>query len=212
MPASATSRRLGRPTRAAAAEIGSAVLTGAREVFCDQGFAAAGMNEIAAAVGVSKLTIYRRYPSKEALLIAVVDHHLAELMVRVDAARSRDVSSLEALRQTARALFDSAIEPDSIRFARLLIGESIRSDFLNARFADWQKIVRAPLVDGIVAAQAAGEIAPADPEMLSATLADLMDGLPHRLRQRAATATEAEATRFFEERWGFFTRGACARG
>ena len=123
-------RRPGRPTREQAASIGKSVLVGARPVFCELGYAAASMDQIAAAVGVSKLTIYRRFPSKEALLIAVVDHYLEQLTVTADAKSEDGQSALDTLPETTRALFEASLEPEAILFGRLLVTEATKNQAL----------------------------------------------------------------------------------
>lgn len=52
------------------------LLEAALEVFVDKGFAAARVDDVAAHAGVSKGTLYLYYPSKDALLKAVIAHYL----------------------------------------------------------------------------------------------------------------------------------------
>lgn len=204
-------RRPGRPTREQAAAIAESVLVGARAVFCGQGYAAASMDDIAAAVGVSKLTIYRRYPSKEALLYAMVDRDLAALGRLLDDRALLDLKPVDALRRTARALFDFSIDPEHIRFSSLLMAESIHNPRLRERFADWEALTSAPVVACIVAAQQAGDLAGDDPKALSLILRELMDGIAKRLRYgMIASPTPEEAAAFFDQRWHFFLHGAAS--
>ncbi|PDT18748.1 TetR family transcriptional regulator [Rhizobium sp. J15] len=49
------------------------ILEAAAEVFCNQGFAGASIDEIAAAACVSRQTIYNHYREKETLFVAVVE-------------------------------------------------------------------------------------------------------------------------------------------
>lgn len=69
----APSRRGGRPTLARVEAINNAILNVAREQFLAVGVEAAAMETIAAAAGVSKGTLYARYPTKEALIRSVVE-------------------------------------------------------------------------------------------------------------------------------------------
>lgn len=48
------------------------VLAGAREVFIASGFEGASVDDIARTAGISKATLYRHFPDKEALFIAVI--------------------------------------------------------------------------------------------------------------------------------------------
>lgn len=199
-------RRPGRPTREQAAAIADAVLAGAYEVFVAQGYGAAGMDEIAAHVGVSKLTIYRRFPSKEALLVAVVNYRIARMVSEIDASASGFECSIDALRHTIKTLFDGSITPDLVRFSTLLLCESAHNESLRARFNEWQHLTRAPVCDQIVVAQESGRIIDADPRLLCDMLCDLMDGLPKSLRQGTVNPAEIDPEVFFQERWNFFLR------
>jgi AcrR family transcriptional regulator len=78
----------------------------AARLFSARGYHAVGINDISAELGLSGPAIYRHYPSKEALLIAVFDEvitsHLEEL---------RDiVSSGSSPRETLDAIVDHHIE------------------------------------------------------------------------------------------------------
>ena len=67
----------GRPTAARVEAIGRAILVKARDEFFRSGFEGARMDAIAEAAGVSKSTLYERYPTKLALLRAVIAIHVA---------------------------------------------------------------------------------------------------------------------------------------
>jgi TetR/AcrR family transcriptional repressor of mexJK operon len=67
----------GRPTIARVEAITRAILLEARNEFRNSGFDAARMDVIAAAAGISKATLYGRYPTKEALLRAVIAERVA---------------------------------------------------------------------------------------------------------------------------------------
>lgn len=71
--------RAGRPTAARAAKIEAEVRTAARKLFLEMGFEAASMDLVASAAGVSKGTLYSRYASKDALLLAVIEDLLEQL-------------------------------------------------------------------------------------------------------------------------------------
>jgi AcrR family transcriptional regulator len=62
-----TRRRPGRPRSAAADE---SILDAALELFAELGYEGLSVEAVAAAAGVSKATIYRRYPSKSDLILA----------------------------------------------------------------------------------------------------------------------------------------------
>src|SRR4029077_18672157 len=63
-PAPSAPARSGRPRSERAHQ---AILTAARELLIEKGFAAMRLEHVAARAGVGKATIYRRWASKEAL-------------------------------------------------------------------------------------------------------------------------------------------------
>ncbi|MEO5770875.1 MAG: TetR family transcriptional regulator, partial [Burkholderiaceae bacterium] len=76
------------------------ILARAAEVFARRGYTAASMNELAAACGVSKATLYHYVRDKHALLAQIAAEHVARLeaLVRdVQAERLAPADELEAL-------------------------------------------------------------------------------------------------------------------
>ena len=61
------------PGRPRSPEADRAILDAALDLFVEQGFEAMSMEGIAARAGVGKTTIYRRWPSKETLIVAGID-------------------------------------------------------------------------------------------------------------------------------------------
>jgi AcrR family transcriptional regulator len=79
-----------RPLRADAARNRALVLEAAREAFAEHGLSV-GVEEIARRAGVGKGTLYRRFPTKEALVLAIFDDGLADLEAAArEAARVAD--------------------------------------------------------------------------------------------------------------------------
>ncbi|AMM86452.1 TetR/AcrR family transcriptional regulator [Martelella sp. AD-3] len=62
------------------------LLLNAAHVFATQGMEKASMSQIARAAGVSKALLYHYYPSKEALIFAIIASHLEALDVALEAA------------------------------------------------------------------------------------------------------------------------------
>jgi AcrR family transcriptional regulator len=66
------------------------IRTAALKVLVEVGYRGLTMDEVALVAGVSKATIYRRWPSKVDLLVSVIDAASDELLVRVDTGSLRD--------------------------------------------------------------------------------------------------------------------------
>ena len=81
----------------------SAILDAAAHVFSEQG-TAANLADVAAAAGVSRATLYRYYPNREALLNALAAHALNELASRLNDAGLERATVKEAIERLARAL------------------------------------------------------------------------------------------------------------
>jgi AcrR family transcriptional regulator len=97
MPAQADLKTAPRFDRTAAA-----ILDAAAHVFSEQG-TAASLADVAAAAGVSRATLYRYYPNREALLKALGAHALTELASRLDDAGLERATVKEAIERLARA-------------------------------------------------------------------------------------------------------------
>jgi AcrR family transcriptional regulator len=79
-----TSRPVGRPRRED--NRGRDVLAAAVELFAGRGFDATSIRDIATAAQVQPASVYYHYPSKEALLVAIVDRAAAQVAEQLRAA------------------------------------------------------------------------------------------------------------------------------
>ena len=61
-----------------------AILDAARDVFEEYGARRANVDDVARAAGVSRSTLYRRFPNKEALLVAVIERETTTLLDDLD--------------------------------------------------------------------------------------------------------------------------------
>jgi AcrR family transcriptional regulator len=97
------------------AEVRLRILKEARGLFFRYGFSRVTMDEAAEALGMSKKTLYRHFPSKEELLEACTESHLDESDAELKAICARkDLSPLERLKLTMSycyALFNKMSEP-----------------------------------------------------------------------------------------------------
>src|SRR5579859_7099055 len=74
-----------------------AILKAARTVLGER--PNASMEEIAAAAGVTRQTVYAHFPSRDALIAALIDAAGAETVAVIDAARLDTLPPADALRQ-----------------------------------------------------------------------------------------------------------------
>lgn len=121
------------------------ILAAAAEVFGERGYAAGSMREIAARVGVSEPALYRHFPGKQEMFIAMVRvfgeiarTEASELLATVTPAnvRERVVLALEDRRQAAaryapliRAVLGAAVsEPQVVDVFRRTVAIPIRAE------------------------------------------------------------------------------------
>ena len=120
----------------------AAVIDAARTLFLRHGYAGTTMEEIAAAAGLTKRTVYNNYGGKDALFREIVADVLAyaeafarglheEFTVGVTAANLR--ATLDDL---ARRLALGIVRPEVIALRRLLIGEARAFPGLGAEYFD----------------------------------------------------------------------------
>ena len=110
-----------------------AILAGAKDVFLAEGFEGASMDGVAAKAGVSKMTVYRHYGSKEALFAGVIDG-LCERIVDDDLDQIFARPPHDALRGFARKMIEITFAPDTIELHRIVVAESRRFPKLGKQF------------------------------------------------------------------------------
>lgn len=91
-----------------------ALLTAARRLWGERGYAAASTPEIAAAAGVTRGAMYHQYPDKGKLFLAVLEAVETDVMQRLGAAvaAQRPTTPADALRVAADAWLEIAGEPE----------------------------------------------------------------------------------------------------
>jgi TetR/AcrR family transcriptional repressor of mexJK operon len=122
--------RRGRPNPRQVAAIRRVILSTARSLFLSRGFAKTSMSEIATTAGISKGTLYSRYPTKAALFEAITSDRLdacrvigrGEPQVKGDIAKkmlARALGMLEVMRSPQIQAFDRLILSESVQFPEI---------------------------------------------------------------------------------------------
>ena len=100
------------------------LLDAALELFVEKGFAASRAEEVAERAGVSKGTLYLYYPSKQALLQAVIAHHLIDrFSAGVAQAAQFQGSAADLLRSLLVSGWQEVYDSDAAKVFKLVITE-----------------------------------------------------------------------------------------
>lgn len=83
------------------------ILDHAAQVFADQGMEKASMSQIATVAQVSKALLYHYYPSKDALIFAIIMTHLEGLEAAIEAADDPALPPQERLRKLVGAVLEN---------------------------------------------------------------------------------------------------------
>jgi TetR/AcrR family transcriptional regulator, mexJK operon transcriptional repressor len=118
---------IGRPTRAQAEARHAEMLDAALDMFLDKGFVQTTMEGVAAAVGMTKRTIYARYPDKAALFRATVQRAIEVWIVPAAKLRALESDDLAAtLTAVARMRVAHVMTPVGLKLQRIINSESYR--------------------------------------------------------------------------------------
>ncbi len=115
----------GRPPASAGSAKQDAIVEAAAEVFLEQGFGSASMDEIARRAGVSKATVYSHFDSKPALFGAIVQHRCQRTLSAMLAEMS-DKPVAETLTAVGRQFLDVLMMPGSLPLYRVVLAEAPR--------------------------------------------------------------------------------------
>jgi TetR/AcrR family transcriptional repressor of mexJK operon len=105
------------------------ILDAARAVFLRQGFRSASVDEIAALAKISKVTLYKYFPSKQQLFLAVIQREIEHAERMSDGYLEALVTTTDLptdLRAFAREFITTVTQPDVLRMRRLVAGETER--------------------------------------------------------------------------------------
>lgn len=185
------------------------ILETAADVFAVHGYAATSLDEVIAICGIGRDTLYRRFPSKLELFIAVVRHCRRQ----VDARFSTFVSDaspdpLVRLKSAMRWLLDVNLEPRLIAFQRIAFSEAAVT---GSAIEDAPNVVGQYLIDTIAEAQAAGSVMEGDKAEISTFLVNSIVIGPLTRAMLGAERILSEDTRsaLFERAWSLATTGIC---
>jgi len=170
----ASGKRPGRERKHALRE--EEMLQAAAACFGEQGYQATTLETVAERLGISRVTLYRYYPSKEELLVRVFERTIAIFQRGLQQICAQDIPPEERLRQVIR--HQVRLMVDHRNFLTVFFSEegSLPSD--KARRARIERRSYDELIEGVIREGIeAGRLAPLPPKLVSFALLGMCNWL-----------------------------------
>ncbi len=153
------------------------VLDAAATCFSRNGFHGTSMHEICAQAGMSPGGLYRYFPSKEAIIIAIVEEERALRASCVEMLETAP-SFIEGLSRMGDALFSGEVPMVCLKLGPEIYAEAARNPALKPAFDAVEDEMNQAIRRCFVAAQERGEIdATLDPDIVLLVIGAIGDGL-----------------------------------
>jgi AcrR family transcriptional regulator len=203
---SLTSGKIGRPSKLVTTHLDEMLLDLASQAMREANFSDISLERLAARIGVSRPTIYRRFENRNALLEALVEKEFSTIFVTGAPNSDEDADPLEILRSQAWEMFEVFLRPSTANFVKFLTQESMINPRLANSRREWHMRVVHRLAPHI-----ARLFKPRDAERLAILLIALLD-TPITLRAMGFDTEEAlsgmSEEAYFAWRFGIFLKSA----
>lgn len=207
------STRRGRPTQAEAEKLDQAVREAAVATFLECGYTGASMTAIASAAGISKKSLYARYPDKHSLFARVIPWALA----RYEDSGSIDVvdtDDLEAdLIAFGRKAITRALRPENVQLKRIAMEEAAQFPEFNMSSGSmmWAGRQRA-VIELLRRHQTKGNIEVQDIELAAEHFLALVEAVPARMADFGVYRSKRQQERHLLHAVQLFLYGVLPRG
>ncbi len=135
------------------------VLAAAGRLFREEGFAATTVRDVAAAAGMLPGSLHSRFPTKESLLVELMERGMAQAIERVRAAIDGEDTPLKKMQAALRAHLSLLVEGDDAIYVNLYEFRSVtgpaRERILRSRDAYealWEGMLHAAVGAGVIRA------------------------------------------------------------
>jgi TetR/AcrR family transcriptional repressor of mexJK operon len=156
-----------------------AILAGAQAVFLAAGFGGASMDAVAAASGVSKMTVYRHFKNKEALFAGLI-RELCNRIVGDDLVFDLKSPVRDVLREYGRRMVATIFDPGTVELHRIVVAESRRFPALGRLFyRTGPEASIAGLAGYLARLKRAGRLDLPDPRRTAEEFLELLRGYAH---------------------------------
>jgi len=205
-------RRGGRPTSAEAAALQQRLREAAVATFLDKGYDATTMVAIAEAAGITKRTLYTRYPDKRAVFLDVIPWAFTRA-VAVEADQAFDADDLHgALIAIGRGAVKYALTPEIVQLHKIARNEAHRfPEFaLGAESLGWARRQQ-QVMDLLVHHSKLGTIDVDDVELSAEHFLAMVEVMPARLADFGLYRSAADEERHLLHAVDLFLRGVLTR-
>ena len=189
------------------------ILAAALDLFAGRGFGATSLDSIAAELGLRKQTILYWFPSKEALLDAVIERSADELAAALDEAVAGAAPGIARIEAAMRTVFRFAVRRPAV--LELLRDADRLGNGRGASLAERLAPLAARAVAFVEAEMAAGTIRPGDARLMVAfTYSTVLGVVTDSEAQRAVgwTSSPAELRRLRRELFAYVRAAVIAPG
>ncbi|AFM19854.1 transcriptional regulator [Mycolicibacterium chubuense NBB4] len=204
--------RRGRPTQAESAALRHQVREAAVATFLEKGYDATTMEAIAEAAGITKRTLYARYPDKRSVFLDAIPWAFTRA-VENDTIPEIDGGDLRsALMAIGRGALRRALDPDMVRLHRIARGEAHRfPEFASsAQSFEWASRQR-QVMDLLARHVDAGTAVVDDVELVAEHFLAMVEGFPARLADFGIYRSRKDERRHLTYAVDLFLRGVLPR-
>lgn len=143
------------------------------KLFVEGGFNETSMRKIAESSGMGKSTLYDYFPSKDDIILHVIQAHMSDLIQRARSIIAQDGSAAEHLRRVMKMHLAFLLENKAFYLRVMFEAQRLKADSQQrlqaARYA-YQDLVKSLIEQGI----AEGSFRPVEPAMAMKTLISMM--------------------------------------
>jgi AcrR family transcriptional regulator len=157
-----------------------AFLAAARDVFFEQGFGAASVNEVVRRAGGSLVTLYAQFGSKEGLFLAMLEIGVDEIMRPLQEVAAAQEPISQGLQRIGEVFLRRMLKPESVALYRIILAEGRTHPHLMQSFmAKGPERIRAALRAYFEERRAAGEVRAVDPDWAASFFSEMVRARHH---------------------------------
>jgi AcrR family transcriptional regulator len=182
------------------------ILQAAALIFSQKGFHATSMQDIADAVSLQKASLYHHFPSKQDILIELLNHALDIIIERLEEVTSQPISPEQRLRQAMIAYMEALANYQELSIV-LLLEHRFLSDELRAQHIPRRDRFERLWRDLVEEGKNAGVFNCANPSLAGRALLGVMNWTVTWYHKEGPLSIETIANQFTE----LFLRGLLVR-